>query len=159
MKIGAGICSLKDQFRTLLIIFFLPWLFIIACDKSNSSLISTNISSYNIQYAAIFVPANPKDSTNAYGTVSAVYNSFSHEFNYSIHWNSLTSFPIAIHFNDKDSIMIGLPVFPRVLNDSISGSRHITSEQADDLSAGYVFVMIHTIKYPLGEVMASMDKQ
>lgn len=78
---------------------------------------------------------------------------------YSIHWNSLTSLPIAIHFNDKDSILIGLPVFPRVISDSIAGTAFITSEQANDLASGYVIVMIHTIKYPYGEVMATMNKQ
>jgi hypothetical protein len=159
MKIGAGIKNSRDQIKSLLILFCLPWLFVSSCDKMQTAPLTTNITSYNTQYAGIFESADPKDSTNAYGNVSAVYNSFSHEFNFNIHWYSLTSLPIAIHFNDKDSIMFGLPVFPRVLNDSISGSVHITSKHADDLSAGYVFVMIHTINYPYGEVMASIDKQ
>ena len=117
-----------------------------------------NTINYNIQYTGIFSPADPHDTTRAYGMVTGTYNSLSHYFDYSIHWDSLSSLPIAIHINDKDSIMIGLPVFPRVLSDSVSGTAIISSEQAADLSSGYVFVMIHTIKYPYGEIMASIGR-
>jgi len=159
MKWGAGISGLVDQNKFILIPFFLPWLFISSCDKTYPSLTGRNNPNYSTQFAAIFVPASPNDSTDAFGTVSATYNSFSHEFDYNIHWNLLTSLPIAIHIHDNDTIMIALPVFPRVLNDSIAGTSYLSSKQADDLSAGYIYVLIGTIKYPLGEVMASLDKQ
>jgi CHRD domain-containing protein len=159
MKWGSGILCIANQNKFLFVPFFLPWLFISSCEKSYPSPTSRINPNYITQYAAIFVPAHPQDSTNAYGTVSATYNSFYHEFNYTIHWNMLTSLPLAIHIHDLDSIMIALPVFPRVLSDSIAGTSHLTSKQADDLSSGYIYVLIATIKYPYGEVMASLDKQ
>jgi len=159
MKTGANIFGFYLQHCTTCLPILILYFFISSCDKNYPTLTARNAANFNVQYVAIFVPANPHDSTNAYGVVNATYNSFSHMLDYSIHWNSLTSLPIAIHINDKDSIMINLPVFPRVLSDSISGTAFISSGQADDMSAGYVYVMIHTIKYPYGEVIATMNKQ
>jgi CHRD domain len=139
--------------------FFVLCAFTYSCDKSYPSLITRNASNNNIQYTAIFTPVHSNDSTRAFGNVSAVFNTFSYTLDYNIHWDSLSSRPVAMLIDDNGSIMTNINVFSRFVTDSVSGTVVLTTAQANDLAAGSIYVMIPTIKYPDGEIMASLNAQ
>ena len=99
------------------------------------------------------------DSSAAYGSVTATFNIVSHTLDYTITWHGLTTFPVGMHFHDAGPIIIKINNFPVTLDGTVSGSAVLTSSQADDLEAGSIYAMIHSQKYPNGEIMSYLFKQ
>ncbi len=120
---------------------------------------STSPSSDIVAYAGVFSPSDIRDSTDADGHVQAGFHSVSHVLEYTIYWHSLTTLPVGMHFHDNGPIIAKINNFPALISDSASGSFTLTASQADDLQAGYIYVQIHTQKYPSGEILAYLEKQ
>ena len=99
------------------------------------------------------------DTTSATGSVDATFNTSTRDMSYNIKWNSLTTLPVGMHFHDDGPVIIQITGFPVSLTGSIAGKANFTSNQANDLVAGKIYVMIHTDKYPSGEIMATLTKK
>ncbi len=130
-----------------------------SCDKGYSGTSTANNTSNNVNYSGSFMKADPNDSTNATGNVTASFNTVSHLIDYKINWNGLTTVPVAMHFHDNGPIIVKISNFTVGLNGSATGSASFTATQAADLLSGYIYIMIHTQKYPNGEIMATLTKQ
>jgi hypothetical protein len=130
-----------------------------SCDKNYSGTNAVNNVSNNVSYAGAFMKSDPNDSTSAGGNVTATFNTVSHLIDYKINWNGLTTTPVAMHFHDNGPIIVKINNFPVGLSGSVSGSASFTAAQATDLVSGYIYIMIHTQKYPNGEIMATLVKQ
>jgi len=132
---------------------------IIGCGKSYTSSGSGNPSGSEVNYGGSFMPSDSLDSTSAYGSVTATFNFVSHTLDYTITWHSLTTLPVGMHFHDAGPIIIKINNFPVSLDGTVSGTANLSSKQADDLAAGSVYAMIHSQKFPNGEIMAYLSKQ
>jgi hypothetical protein len=140
-----------------LIFFFL--LIIMACGKTYTSSSTGNASTSEIKYGGSFMISDSADTSGAYGSVTATFNSVSHALDYTISWNSLTTLPVGMHFHDAGPIIIKINNFPVTLDGTVSGSAILSDKQADDLAADSIYAMIHSQKYPNGEIMAYLSKQ
>lgn len=147
--------KLINPFRVL-IFLSMVWS---SCDKNYSGTNAVNNASNNVSYAGTFMQADPNDTTSAGGNVTATFNTVSHLIDYNINWNALTTNPVAMHFHDNGPIIVKINNFTVGLNGSASGSASFTATQGADLASGYIYIMIHTEKYPNGEIMATLTKQ
>jgi hypothetical protein len=130
----------------------------ISCSKS-SSYGTTTAPDPNVQYAGTFMSSDAHDTTLATGSVDATFNTSTRDMTYNIKWNTLTTLPVGMHFHDDGPVIIQITGFPVSLTGSISGKANFTTNQANDLVGGKIFVMIHTEKYPSGEIMATLLKK
>ena len=134
----------------------------LACGKSSSSAQATgNVSdpAGNINYSGTFMKSDLIDSTMGNGSVNGVFNPSTLTLKYTITWHSLSSEPIAMHFHDNGPVIITITGFPVSTDQTFSGTATFTSQQANDLASGYIFVMIHTQTYVSGEIMAPLKKE
>jgi hypothetical protein len=131
-----------------------------ACGKSssgNGTESGTNPSG-NVNYSGTFMKTDSA-TTSAYGTVTGVFNPATLKYSYTITWHALSSKPIAMHFHDNGPVIISITGFPVATDQSLTGTATFSTTQASDLALGYIFVMIHTINFPGGEIMAPLVKQ
>jgi CHRD domain-containing protein len=138
-------------------LFTIPALFI-SCGKSSSSGGSINAPHNFVTYSGTFMKT---DSTNtlASGTVTGTFDQTNSQLTYSITWHSLTSTPIAMHFHDNGPVIITITGYQAATDQSMTGKASFSTTQTDDLEGGRIFVMIHTVNYPGGEIMAPLVKQ
>jgi CHRD domain-containing protein len=139
------------------ILFFL--LILAGCGKTYTNSSSGNSSASEVKYGGSFMVTDSTESSTAYGSVTATFNIVSHALDYTISWHSLTTSPVGMHFHDAGPIIIKINNFPVALDGTVSGSAVLSSNQADDLAAGSIYAMIHSQKYPNGEIMAYLFKQ
>jgi hypothetical protein len=118
-----------------------------------------NQSSSEVKYGGSFMVSDSTDSSSAYGSVMATFNIVSHSLDYTISWHSLTTLPVGMHFHDAGPIIVKINNYPVALDGMVTGTAILTSKQADDLAAGFIYAMIHSQKYPNGEIMAYLFKQ
>jgi CHRD domain len=137
--------------------FFL--LILAGCGKTYTNSGSGNSSANEVKYGGSFMVSDSTYSSSAYGSVTATFNTVSHALDYTISWHSLSTLPVGMHFHDAGPIIIKINNFPVALDGTVSGSAVLTSNQADDLGAGSIYAMIHSQKYPNGEIMAYLFKQ
>ena len=113
----------------------------------------------NVQYVGTFMKSDAGDTTSATGSVEATFNTSTRDISYNIKWSSLTTLPVGMHFHDDGPVIIQISGFPVSLTGSISGKANFTVNQSNDLVNGKIYVMIHTDKYPSGEIMATLVKK
>jgi len=113
----------------------------------------------NVEYTGTFMKSDDRDTTSATGNVEATFNTSTLDITYNIKWNSLSTLPVAMHFHDDGPVIIKITGFPVSLTESLSGKASFTQNQANDLVAGKIYIMIHTAKYPSGEIMATLMKK
>ncbi|KOH43356.1 CHRD domain-containing protein [Sunxiuqinia dokdonensis] len=111
-----------------------------------------------VNYSADFVKANDEVTTSATGSATATYDPATMELSYSATWSGLGSNAVNMHFHNDGPVMVGIPGFPEATGGTVSGTISLTSQQASDLAAGKIYMMIHTVDYPGGEVNATLTK-
>jgi hypothetical protein len=111
-----------------------------------------------INYSGDFVESNAEVTTSATGSATATYDPATMELSYSATWSGLTSNAVNMHFHNNGPVMVGIPGFPEDTGGTVSGKVTLTSQQANDLAAGQIYMMIHTVDYPGGEVSATLLK-
>lgn len=100
-------------------------------------------------------------TSNGHGTMHGKYNTTTHQVSWNVVYHHLTSKVIMAHFHGPISapgqnaaIQIWLtkkPPHPMAVA-HIRGHARLTADQAKELLAGDWYVMIHTKKYPGGEL-------
>jgi hypothetical protein len=138
-------------------LFMIPLLFI-SCGKSSSNSTTANAPHNFVNYTGAFMKT---DSTNsvASGTVTGTFDQTNSQLTYNVTWHSLSSMPIAMHFHDNGPVIISITGYPVATDQTMAGTASFSSTQTTDLEAGRIFVMIHTVNYPGGEIMAHLVKQ
>jgi hypothetical protein len=130
-----------------------------SCSQGSSSYGGSTPPDPNVAYTGTFMKSDDRDTTSATGSVDATFNTSTRDISYNIKWDSLTTLPVGMHFHDDGPVIIQITGFPVSLTGSISGKANFTTNQANDLVAGKIYVMIHTDKYPSGEIMATLTKK
>ncbi len=111
-----------------------------------------------VNYSANFVKANDEVMTSATGSATATYDPATMELSYSATWSGLGSNAVNMHFHNNGPVMVGIPGFPEATGGTVSGKTTLTSQQVSDLAAGQIYMMIHTVDYPGGEISATLTK-
>jgi len=136
----------------LLLVGFFP-----ACSSDDND--DNGNESITTSYEGTFVPSTSSVTTSATGTVSANYNSSTMMLTYTANWNGLGTDAAAMHFHNDGPVMQEITGFPTATSGSASGYVSLTAVQASDLAAGKIYIQIHTIGYPSGEVIATLTKK
>jgi hypothetical protein len=126
--------------------------------KSSGGAINGNDPSNFVNYAGMFMKTD-STTTAANGTVTGSFNKVTSVLTYTITWHALTSTPIAMHFHDNGPVIITITGYPVATDQSMSATATFDETQATDLAGGRVFVMIHTVNYPGGEIMAPLVRK
>jgi hypothetical protein len=149
--------STQTVITGLLLVYCL--MIIIGCGKTYTNSTPGNSSPGDVKYGGSFMASDSLDTTSAYGSVTATFNTVTHSLDYTISWHALTTLPVGMHFHDAGPIIIKINDFPVALDGTVSGTAMLSSKQAEDLAAGSIYAMIHSQKYPGGEIMAYLFKQ
>ncbi len=128
----------------------------ISCGKSKNG---GSYANPRVNYSGSFVPSGTPDSTKATGSVMATFNTSTLVLSYSISWDSLTSYPVAMHFHDAGPVIVPILGFPSAKTGSLQGTATLTAAQGSDLASGLIYAMIHTQNYSAGEIKATLVKQ
>jgi len=111
-----------------------------------------------VNYSGAMVKSSDNVVTQATGNVTAVYHTGSRKLNYTVSWNNLTSNAGGMHFHDgtppNAPIIIDIEGFTQTTSGTVSGEVTLTPEQATDLAAGKIFVQVHSLNFPGGEMIA-----
>ena len=129
-----------------------------SCGKSSSGSTSVNNPNSTVNYVGTFMKTD-STTTSANGSVTATFNTATNQLSYTIIWHSLTSQPIAMHFHDNGPVIVTIMGYPVATDQTLTSTANFSTTQSQDLASGLIFVMIHTSKYPGGEIMAPLVKQ
>ncbi len=126
-----------------------------SCKKDDNS----DSMNGQINYSGSFVKSKDLVGTSASGTATATFNSGTMELSYSIVWAGLGTNVVSMHFHDSGPVMAEITGFPNATSGTVSGTVALTAQQATDLASGKIYVQIHTVDYPGGEVLATLSKK
>lgn len=124
-----------------------------SCKKSDTTEMSNMVS-----YSGSFVKSGDAVVTSATGTVTATFDPTTLGLTYSLSWNSLTSNAANMHFHDAGPVIYPITGFATATTGTLSGSVILTAPQASDLAAGKIYVQIHTVNIPAGEILATLSQ-
>jgi CHRD domain. len=139
--------------QTLGLLFFFFLAGITSCKKNDTIEMSTTAS-----YSGSFVKSGNSVVTSGTGTVTATFDLKTMILSYSITWNGLTSNAANMHFHDAGPVIYPIVGFAEATSGTFSGSVTLTSAQASDLSSGKIYVQIHTVNIPSGEILATLSQ-
>lgn len=105
------------------------------------------------EYSGTFEPNGTID-TDATGSVELTYNSETGEVDFEVEWQGLTSPVNNMHFHDDGPVIHGIDGWDAATSGSVSGIVTFSAQEAADMAAGDVYVMIHTENFPGGEIRA-----
>ena len=112
----------------------------------------------SVNYSGTMVKSADNVPTQATGNVTAVFHTGSRKLDFTVNWNNLTSNAGDMHFHDgtppNAPIIIDIEGFTQTTSGTVSGTVTLTSEQATDLGAGKIFVQVHSLNFPGGEIVA-----
>lgn len=111
-----------------------------------------------VMYSGDFMESNDEVNTEASGDVEATFNPETMELTFNVAWQNLSTPVSAMHFHDDGPVIHGIDGWDAALSGSVSGKVTLSTEEAADLSAGKIYVQIHTETYPGGEVVALLTK-
>jgi hypothetical protein len=134
---------------------FILFLFIgiTSCKKNDTTEMSSTVS-----YSGSFVKSGDSVVTSASGTVTATFDLTTMILSYTVTWNGLTSNAASMHFHDAGPVIYPITGFAEATSGTLSGSVTLTAAQASDLSSGKIYVQIHTVNIPSGEILATLSK-
>ena len=132
----------------------LVFLIVFSACKKNDTI--ETISSVN--YTGSFVKSSDAVVTSATGTVTAKFDVTTMVLSYTLVWNGLTSNAANMHFHDAGPVIYPITGFTAATDGTFSGSVTLTAAQASDLAAGAIYVQIHTVNIPGGEIKAVLSK-
>lgn len=143
----------KMSWVPILIILFFFGLTSCGDDSDTEEMVDMKVN-----YSANFVKANDNVTTSATGSATATYDPATMELSYSATYSGLGSNVANMHFHNDGPVMVGIPGFTQSTGGSVSGTITLTSQQVSDLAAGKIYIQIHTVDYPGGEVIATLTK-
>ena len=124
-----------------------------SCKKNDTT---QTISTVN--YAGSFVKSGDAVVTSATGTVTATFNPTTMVLSYTVVWSGLTSNAANMHFHDAGPVIYPITGFATATSGTLASTVTLTASQATDLAAGNIYVQIHTVNIPAGEVKAFLIK-
>ncbi|WP_052308617.1 CHRD domain-containing protein [Solitalea canadensis] len=154
MKQTPNLITKASSALTLIVLAF--FIGFSSCSSSNDD--NPSPGNTKVLYSGTFAKSNNTVTTTATGAVSAELNTSNNELSYSISWNNLTSAVGDMHFHDNGPIIVHIEGFPTTVSGSFSGKTTLTAGQVTDLGGGKIYVQIHTVNFPGGEVIATLTK-
>lgn len=153
MKTIIYLSKKKTSWMAVLMILFFVGLISCGDDSDTEEMVDMKVN-----YTGDFVKANNEVMTSATGSATATYDPATMELSYSASYSGLGSNVANMHFHNDGPVMVGIPGFAESTGGSVSGKVTLTSQQASDLAAGQIYIQIHTVDYPGGEVIATLTK-
>lgn len=151
MKTIVKFLAVSPQTRAMLLLIFL--IGITSCKKNDTTEMSSTVS-----YSGSFVKSGTSVVTSASGTVTATFDLMTMKLSYTVAWNGLTSNAASMHFHDAGPVIYPITGFAEATSGTLSGSVTLTAAQASDLSSGKIYVQIHTVNIPSGEILATLSQ-
>jgi hypothetical protein len=124
-----------------------------ACKKNDTTVMNGKVS-----YSGSFAKSGATVVTSATGTAAATFDLATSVLTYTISWNDLTSNAASMHFHDAGPVIYPITGFALATSGTLSGSVTLTATQAADLAAGKIYVQIHTVNIPAGEILATLSQ-
>lgn len=147
------ISVLKNRLQLMgLLILFLNMGFS-SCKKEDSTETSKTIT-----YSGSFTKSGDAVVSSASGTATAIFDPTTLVLTYSISWSGLTSNPVSMHFHDAGPVIYPITGFSAASTGTYSGSVTLAATQVSDLELGKIFIQIHTVNIPTGEILATLSK-
>lgn len=125
----------------------------VSCKKNESTVMIGKDS-----YSGSFVKSTAAVVTSATGSVTATFDPTTLVLSYNITWSGLTSNVGNMHFHDAGPVIYPITGFTAATNGTFSGTVTFTAAQATDLASGRIYVQIHSVNIPSGEIMATLSK-
>jgi hypothetical protein len=113
--------------------------------------------SSTVSYSGSFVKSGDAVVTSATGTAMATFDLKTLVLTYTLSWSGLTSNAASMHFHDAGPVIYPITGFAAATSGTLSGSVTLTATQATDLVAGKIYVQIHTVNIPSGEILATLS--
>jgi len=114
--------------------------------------------SSTVSYSGSFVKSGDAVVTSATGTATATFNMTTLVLSYTISWSGLTSNAASMHFHDAGPVIYPINGFAAATTGTLSGSVNLTATQATDLATGKIYIQIHTVNIPAGEILATLSQ-
>lgn len=127
-----------------------------SCKKDSNSDME---SGSKVSYTGSFLKSSNDITTSATGSVSATYDPATYQLSYTINWSGLSSEVSAMHFHDNGPVIVSIEGFSPNKSGLVTGTATLTTDQESDLGTGKIYVQIHTINYPAGEIKATLTKE
>jgi len=143
--------TINPQICGLFLLFLLVG--ITSCKKNDTAEMSSIVS-----YSGTFVKSGDAVVTSASGTVTAKVDLTTMILSYTVTWNGLTSNAASMHFHDAGPVIYPITGFTAATSGTLSGSVTLTASQASDLASGKIYVQIHTVNIPAGEILANLSQ-
>jgi len=124
-----------------------------SCKKNDTTEMSSIVS-----YSGSFVKSGDAVVTSATGTATATFDMTTLVLTYTLSWSGLTSNAANMHFHDAGPVIYPIIGFTAATTGTLSGSVTLTATQASDLAAGKIYVQIHTVNIPAGEILATLSQ-
>jgi hypothetical protein len=124
-----------------------------SCTKEDTTEMSSTVS-----YSGSFVKSGAAVVTSASGTTTATFDPTTLVLSYKISWNGLTSNAASMHFHDAGPVIYPITGFAAATTGTLSGSVILNATQATDLATGKIYVQIHTVNIPAGEILATLSQ-
>ena len=124
-----------------------------SCKKNDTTDMNGTVS-----YSGSFVKSGDAVVTSATGTATATFDPTTMVLSYKLTWSSLGSNAAAMHFHDAGPVIYPITGFATATNGTFSGTVTLTAAQETDLAAGKIYVQIHTVNIPAGEIKATLSK-
>jgi hypothetical protein len=124
-----------------------------SCKKSDTTEMSSTVS-----YSGSFVKSGDAVVTSATGTATATFDPTTLGLTYTLSWSDLTSNAASMHFHDAGSVIYPITGFATATTGTLSGSVILNATQASDLAAGKIYIQIHTVNIPSGEILATLSQ-
>lgn len=139
--------------QMVLITFFVLLFGFSACNKDDET-----VADQTVKYSGSFVKSGDAVTTSATGTATGTYNPSTMVLTYKVTWDGLTSNAAAMHFHDAGPVIIPITGFSQTASGTYSGTATFTADQATDLAAGKIYIQIHSVNIPGGEIKATLTK-
>lgn len=123
----------------------------LSCKKDNSA-----ISNGKINYSGTFVKSSDAVVTAATGTVTGTFDPTTMKLSYQITWSGLGSNATAMHFHDNGPVIDEITGFSEATSGTMGSTVTLSNSQYADLQAGKIYVQIHTMNIPAGEIKATL---
>lgn len=124
-----------------------------SCKKSDTTEMSSIVS-----YSGSFVKSGDAVVTSGGGTVTAKFDLTTMILSYTITWSNLTSNAASMHFHDAGPVIYPITGFATATSGTLTGSVTLTAAQESDLASGKIYVQIHTVNIPSGEILANLSQ-
>ncbi|HLN74952.1 MAG TPA: CHRD domain-containing protein [Prolixibacteraceae bacterium] len=139
--------------RSVLITVFVFLFGFSACNKNDQT-----VTDMTVKYSGSFVKSGDAVVTSATGNATASFNTNTMVLTYSFNWSGLSSNAAAMHFHDAGPVIIPITGFTQTTSGTFSGTATLTADQATDLAAGKIYIQIHSVNIPGGEIKATLAK-